>query len=85
MNPKIQKLRDERAKHKSKISALQERVRDLDKQIRELENIEIIGLVRERGLSLEQFAALLAGTQNAPAPELEPDTYGEGDGGDAQT
>ena len=70
MNPKILKLRAERDKYKAKISDLQERVRELDKQIRELENIDIIGMVRERGFTLEQFAAILAGTQTAPAPDI---------------
>ena len=83
MNPKIQKLRTEREKHKAKISDLQERVRELDKQIRELENIDIIGMVRERGFSLEQFAAIMAGT--GAAARTEPDAHGEEDGGDAQS
>ena len=61
MNPKILKLRNERDKSKAKIAELQERVRELDKLIRELENTDIIGMVRERGLTLEQFAAILAG------------------------
>ena len=77
MNPKIQKLRAERDKYKAKIIDYQERVRDLDKQIRELENIDIIGMVRERGLSLEQFASLLAGA-TVGNPETEAN-------GDAQT
>ena len=70
MNPKILKLRAERNKHKAKIAELKERVRDLDKQIMELENTDIIGMVRERGFTLEQFAAILAGTQTAPAPDI---------------
>ena len=69
MNPKILKLRAERDKYKAKISDLQQRVREMDKQIMELENIDIIGMVRERGFTLEQFAAILAGTQTAPAPD----------------
>ena len=81
MNPKIQKLRSERSKHKAKIAELQERVRDLDKQIRELENIDIIGMVRERGLTLEQFAALMAGTQPAAATEI-PQTEADEDAQD---
>ena len=59
MNPKIRKFRDEHAKNKEKISELQSRNRDLEKQIRELENIDIVGMVRAKGLSLEQFAELL--------------------------
>ena len=78
MNPKIQKLRAERDKYKAKIIDYQERVRDLDKQIRELENIDIIGMVRERGLSLEQFASLLAGA--VPSPTVgNPETEASGD------
>ena len=72
MNPKILKLRNERDKSKTKITELQDRVRELEKQIKELENVEIVGLVRERGLTLEQFAAILTGTQPAqevPQPE----------------
>ena len=55
----------------------------MDKQIRELENIDIIGMVRERGFSLEQFAAIMAGT--GAAARTEPDAHGEEDGGDAQS
>ncbi len=67
MNPKITRLREELTKNKEKITALQGRNRELEKQIRELENIDIIGMVRARGLSLEDFAALLQ-TLNKPAP-----------------
>lgn len=59
MNPKITKLREEHSKNKAKISELQARNRELEKQIRELENTDIIGMVRAKGLSLEDFAALL--------------------------
>ena len=40
MNPKIMKLRGELEKNKSKISDLQGRNRELEKQIRELENTD---------------------------------------------
>ena len=76
MNPKILKLRNERDKGKAKIAELQERVRDLEKQIKDLENIEIIGLVRERGFTLEQFASILSGAQppqETPPPEADND------------
>mgnify|MGYP002508867566 CR=1 FL=1 len=58
MNPKIQKLRMELAKNKGKISELQAKNRELEKQIRELEDTDIIGMVREQGMSMEQFAEL---------------------------
>ena len=67
MNPKIPKLREEHAKNKAKIWELQSRNRDLEKQIRELENIDIVGMVRAKGFTLEQFAELLR-QAGAPAP-----------------
>ena len=70
MNPKIAKLREEHGKNKAKISELQARNRELEKQIRELENTDIIGLVRAQGFSLEDFAALMRGLK-APTPKTE--------------
>lgn len=67
MNAKITKLREEHEKNKVKISELQARNRDLEKQIRELENTDIVGMVRAQGLTLEQFAELLQ-TLGAPVP-----------------
>ncbi len=61
MNPKIIKLREEHDKNKAKISNLQGRNRELEKQIRELENTEIIGLVRAMGMSPEALAELMDG------------------------
>ena len=68
MNPKIMKLRGELEKNKSKISDLQGRNRELEKQIRELEDTDILGLVRENGMTMEQFAELARRMQAAPAP-----------------
>ena len=67
MNPKITKLREEHSKNKEKISELQVRNRDIEKQIRELENTDIVGMVRAKGLTLEDFAALLQ-TMTAAKP-----------------
>ena len=60
MNPKIQKFRDERSKNKQKIASLKERNHDLDGIITKLENTEIIGMVRERKITPEELAAMLA-------------------------
>lgn len=68
MNPKIMKLRGELEKNKSKISDLQGRNRELEKQIRELEDTDIIGMVRENGMTMEQFAELFRRMQATPAP-----------------
>ena len=68
MNPKIMKLRGELEKNKSKISDLQGRNHELEKQIREMEDTDIIGMVRENGMTMEQFAELFRRMQAAPAP-----------------
>ena len=62
------KLRGELEKNKGKISDLQGRNRELEKQIRELEDTDIIGMVRENGMTMEQFAELFRRMQVAPAP-----------------
>ena len=71
MNPKITKLRTEFAKNKDKITELQERNRGIERQIRELEDFSIVGLVRESGMTLEQFAALFAAMKDAPMPVIQ--------------
>ena len=71
MNPKITKLRTELAKNKDKITELQERNRGIERQIRELEDFSIVGLVRESGMTLEQFAALFAAMKDAPMPVIQ--------------
>ena len=68
MNPKIMTLRGELEKNKGKISDLQGRNRELEKQIRELEDTDIIGMVRENGMTMEQFAELFRRMQAVPAP-----------------
>lgn len=58
MNPKIPRLRAELEKNKEKISELQAKNRELEKQIRQLEDTDIIGMIREQGMTIEQFAEL---------------------------
>lgn len=79
MNPKIEKLREEHGKNKAKISTLQARNRELEKQIRELENTEIIGLVRAHGMSPEDLAELIHGvkTPSIITDEMEDSEYEE--------
>lgn len=66
MNPKIRKLRAERAKNDDKIAKLTARNEEVDKEIMNLENLDIIGLVRAVGLTPDQLAALI---QSVPRPE----------------
>ena len=59
MSNKISKLREERSKNDEKIARLQSRNGEIDKQITELENLEIIGIVRNFGMRPEELAALI--------------------------
>ena len=59
MNPKIKKIDAEYSKNAAKITELQERQRELEKQRLELENLDIIGIVRNVVLTPDQLAAIL--------------------------
>ena len=59
MNPKIQKLRSELEKNSEKIAKLQSRNSEIKQQIRELENEDIIGLVRANGINMDELAQFL--------------------------
>ena len=73
MNPKIQKLRAELDKNNEKIVKLQSRNTEIKQQIRELEDTDIIGMVRAKGLTLEEFAAFLHQIQSVPKYTTEED------------
>ncbi len=76
MNPKIEKLKAERAKNTAKIGTLQERNRKLSDQIVKLENTDIIGMVREHDMTPEQLFELLSRRQSAaPEPVAETEGY----------
>lgn len=72
MNPKIEKLKAERSKNAEKISTLQERNRKLNEQITKLENTDIVGMVREIGMTPEQLAELL-NRKHSAVPENDAD------------
>jgi len=74
MNPKIIKLKAERAKNDEKIAALRSRNRELDESIIELENIDIIGLARATGMSMEELAQFLTQLKRGGAPLITPNT-----------
>ena len=70
MNPKIKKINTEYEKNTAKITELQARQEELAKQRTELENLDIIGLVRSMGLDPDQLAALIHNAQpGAPVGE----------------
>ena len=74
MNPKIIKLKAERAKNDKKIAALRSRNRELDESIVELENTDIIGLARATGMSMEELAQFLTQLKRGGAPFITPNT-----------
>ena len=82
MNPKIQKLKAEREKNTEKIAALQQRNKEIDSSVLELENLDIIGMVRSCGLTPEALAKLMQAVKNHPLPvpsgmteEMEAESY----------
>ena len=72
MNPKIKKIDAEYEKNAAKITELQERQKELEKQRLELENTDIIGIVRSMGLTPDQLAALIQSSRTT-APAADPE------------
>ena len=56
---KLEKYREERARHLEKIADLQKRVRALDQRIMENESMEIRALMRSENVTLEELTALV--------------------------
>ena len=78
MNPKIPKLREELRRNRERIAVIQAHNRELEKNLRELENLDIVGMVRAQGLTLEQFTELFQGTASHQiTPKEEESGYEE--------
>ena len=75
MNPKIEKLKAERSRNTEKISDLQNRNRKLSEQITKLENNDIIGMVREYGLSPDMLFELIKRNKKIPASFQMPEIH----------
>jgi len=71
MNPKVIKLKEEREKNCEKISSLQARNKKIDADIISIENTDIIGLVRDSGMTPDMLAELLAAMKKNPLPGLD--------------
>ena len=61
LDARIPKMRAEAAKLKARIDNLTARYTAMVDKITELENLEIVGLVRAENVSIEQLAALIRG------------------------
>lgn len=70
MNPKIQKLKAEKEKLLAKRASIDARCDAIDAQITELENTDIVGIVREMGVTPDELAELLKRMFN-PAEKTE--------------
>ncbi len=70
MNKKILKLRVERSKNDEKVAELLTRNKEIDDEIMELENTDIIGIVRESGLTPDELAELIQRMKSNPASAL---------------
>ncbi len=66
MNIRITKLKEEYERNADKIVSLQAKNKKLAEKITQLENAEIIGAVRGRGLTIDALLSLLGKTDEAP-------------------
>ena len=72
MNHKLQKVQAEIDRIKEKIAVQQTRLRELEQQKTELENLEIVGMVRELCVAPEELSAMIQAFRNANSgtPEI---------------
>ncbi len=68
MNTKVQSLQSEREGNLAKIAKLQNRNKEIDAKITELENTSIIGMVREYSLTPDMLAELLNAMKSGKLP-----------------
>ena len=66
MNERIKKYKADYEKNEKKISALQEKSKKLLAKITQLENEEIIGLVRDSKLGIDGLSRLLTTSKKEP-------------------
>ena len=71
MNPKIKKLRAEKEKNLRRIADMTARNTEIDAQVTELENLDIIGMVRDNEITPEMLAEILRRAKTMPLPVME--------------
>ena len=77
MNPKIKKLKAEKEKNLRRIADMTARNTEIDAQVTELENLDIIGMVRENAITPEQLADLIRAAKKNPLPDLPTEVLDE--------
>jgi len=70
MNPKINKLKAEKSKNLRKIAEMTARNEEIDALVTELENLDIIGMVRNNAITPEQLAELIRVAKKNPLPDI---------------
>ncbi|MBQ9718450.1 MAG: DUF4315 family protein [Clostridia bacterium] len=73
MNPKIKKLKAEKEKNLRRIADMTARNTEIDAQVTELENLDIIGMVRDNEITPEMLAESLRRANTMPLPVMEVD------------
>lgn len=68
MNPKIKKLKAEKEKNLCKIADMTARNEEIDAQVTELENLDIIGMVRDNAITPEMLAEIIKAMKSNPIP-----------------
>lgn len=71
MNPKIKKLKAEKEKNLRRIADMTARNTEIDAQVTELENLDIIGMVRDNEITPEMLAEILRRAKTMPLPVIE--------------
>ena len=71
MNPKIKKLKAEKEKNLRRIADMTARNTEIDAQVTELENLDIIGMVRDNEITPEMLAEILRRAKTMPLPMME--------------
>ena len=72
MNPKMQSLCNDIEKTKGKITELQARLRDLERRKTELENSEIVGIMRGIDVAPEELADFIKAFKEQRQPPASP-------------
>ena len=67
MSARIEKLKEDYERNTEKIVSLQAKNKKLAEKITELENIEILGVVKASGFSVDELMSLLGKTDEASA------------------
>lgn len=70
-NPRIKSLRATIEKIDEKIAKLNGKKKELQEELQTLENMDIVGLVRAQGLTLEELAEVMQKLKENPIPSGE--------------